>query len=35
MSGITFQALAEAGRKDQRIADRVKQLRVGEPPDVF
>ena len=30
MSGITFQALAEAGRKDQRIADRVKQLRVGE-----
>ena len=31
MSGITFRAIAAAGEKDERIAARVKQLRVGEP----
>ncbi len=31
MSGITYKAIAAAGEKDERIAARVKQLRVGEP----
>jgi N-sulfoglucosamine sulfohydrolase len=31
MSGITFKALSEAGKTNERIAERVKQLRVGEP----
>jgi len=31
MSGITFKALEEAGKSDERIAARVKQLRVAEP----
>ena len=31
MSGITFKALETAGKADERIASRVKQLRVGEP----
>ena len=31
MSGITFKALDEAGKSNERIAARVRQLRVGEP----
>ncbi|MBI3882185.1 MAG: sulfatase [Verrucomicrobia bacterium] len=31
MSGITYKALEAAGKTDERIAGRVKQLRVGEP----
>lgn len=31
MNGVTFKALEAAGRSDERIAARVKQLRVGEP----
>ena len=31
MSGISYKAIAAAGEKDERIAARVKQLRVGEP----
>jgi N-sulfoglucosamine sulfohydrolase len=35
MSGITYKALEAAGQKDERIAARVKQLRVGEPQMFF
>jgi len=35
MSGITFKAIEAAGQTDERIAGRVKQLRVGEPPAFF
>ena len=35
MSGITFKALEAAGKTDERIAGRVKQLRVGEPLAFF
>jgi N-sulfoglucosamine sulfohydrolase len=31
MSGITYKALEAAGQTDERIAGRVRQLRVGEP----
>jgi N-sulfoglucosamine sulfohydrolase len=31
MSGITYKALEKAGASEPKIADRVKQLRVGEP----
>lgn len=31
MSGITYKALEAAGEKDEKIAGRVKQLRVGDP----
>ena len=30
MSGITFAAMQEASKTDERIASRVKQLQVGE-----
>ena len=35
MSGITFKSLVEAGRTDERIAARVKQLRIGQPLAFF
>lgn len=35
MGGITFKALETAGKTDERIAARVKQLRVGEPQMFF
>ena len=35
MSGITFKAIETAGQTDERIAGRVKQLRVGEPLMMF
>ena len=35
MSGITFKAIEAAGKTDERIAGRVKQLRVGEPLMMF
>jgi N-sulfoglucosamine sulfohydrolase len=31
MSGVTYKALETAGKADERISSRVKQLRVGEP----
>jgi N-sulfoglucosamine sulfohydrolase len=31
MSGITYNAMAKAAGSDEKIAGRVKQLRVGEP----
>ena len=35
MSGITYKALAEAGKTDVRLASRVRQFRVGESQMFF
>jgi N-sulfoglucosamine sulfohydrolase len=35
MSGLSFAALAKAGKSDPRIAARVRQLQIGEPEMFF
>lgn len=35
MNGLSFTALAEAGKSDSRIAARVRQFQIGEPEMLF